>query len=304
MTIANNIRGLLLAILSAGMMPAQGAQSFYPTPEAAAAAFIEMTNAPTPEGLSALLGDHYQELGSGDPVADRQDLSKLAEAAADGTRIDQLDDAIAILLIGKDDWPLPIPLVREEAGWRFDSAAGKDEVISRHIGRGELHAIATLRALVDAQMEYRQKGLGGGAFAQRFASNEGKRDGLYWPVAEGAEPSPLGPLVAEAEKSGYEEPRQSGRTPYYGYYFRILTAQGPHAPGGQQDYLDKGRLTGGFAAIAFPADYGNSGIKSFIVNARGIIFEKDLGPTTLDLADKMSAFDPDPSWVPAEDPTL
>jgi hypothetical protein len=294
---------LLALVLCALALPLQAAQSHYPSPEAALDAFVEMVGNPVPEKLKAVLGDNYQELGSGDPVAEAEDMRKLAEAVAQARNIHLMDDNTAILELGNDNWPLPIPLVKTEAGWRFDTEAGKEEVINRHIGRDELHALAALRAAIQAQEEYRSS-QGQGSYALKFASSEGARDGLFWPVAEGEEPSPLGPFMAEAEAMGYKKDEDDLRVPYYGYFFRILTAQGANAPGGAKDYLKDGRLSEGFALIAFPAEYAKSGVKTFIVNQRGIIFEKDLGEETLSQAAIMQVFDPDSSWHPVEDPSL
>lgn len=305
MSIAKPILRIAVAALCASAITAQAAQTHYPTPEDAGKAFIEAAKSGNEKAMKAVLGDDYKSLGSGDPVADRASLKNLVDAAAKGTDIAADDDRYATLLIGEDEWPLPIPMVKEEKGWRFDTAAGKEELINRYIGRDELHAIATLRALVDAQMEYRQGKFGGdGAYAQKLASSEGKKDGLYWRVDEGQPRSPLGPLAADAVEAGYGDLKGDQSVPYYGYYFRLLTAQGSSAPGGKRNYLKDGQLTGGFAAVAYPAEYGKSGIKSFIVNQRGIVFEKDLGAATRKLAEEMAAFDPDPSWEPVDDPTL
>jgi hypothetical protein len=285
----------------------QAAQLRYATPEAAAQAFFEAAASGHPAALDPVLDEAYRALGSGDPVADAAELDNLLEAGAQGIRIARDGETTGILLIGSDEWPFPIPLVQEAEGWRFDTAAARTEIVNRQIGRDELHAIATMRAIVRAQMEYsaqHAEGTEQGGYARRFGSTPGQRDGLYWPVGEGEPPSPLGPLVAAAVEEGYGDNHMEAETPYYGYFFRLLTAQGPNAPGGARDYLQDGRLQGGFAVVAYPAEYGRSGIKTFIVNQRGILFEKDLGEGTAAQAKAMTAFDPDASWEPTRDPTL
>jgi hypothetical protein len=212
-------------------------------------------------------------------------------------------DGSQTLIIGNDDWPFPIPLVNKGGKWQFDTKAGLDEILRRRIGRNELAAIQVSLAYVQAQNEYASldpTGLGPHVYAQRIVSRPGKRDGLYWATAEGEQASPLGELAAEASAEGYK----TGNTPipYYGYYYRILTRQGAHAPGGAYDYLAKGKMIGGFALVAYPAQYGNSGIMTFIVNQDGTVFQKDLGPQSDKLARKIEAFDPDSTWAKVDIP--
>ena len=204
-----------------------------------------------------------------------------------------------VIVLGKEEWPYPIPLVKQGAAWRADVKAGAEQIIDRRIGRNELNAIEVCRAYVTAQRGYAAKDrLGDGLreFAQRIASSEGKQDGLYWPTATGGEESPLGPLVVAAEAEGYTARSAEGRAPFHGYFYKILTRQGPSAPGGAQDYLVKRHLTGGFALVAFPPTYGNSGVMTFIVNQQGIVFEKNLGPNTTEIARRMTEYDPDMTW--------
>jgi hypothetical protein len=205
------------------------------------------------------------------------------------------------LTVGDEEWPLPIPLVKADGGWQFDTDAGDDEILSRRIGRNELSTIQVCLAIVDAQREYAEMnvdGSGPGQYAQRFLSQPDKHDGLYWPTAEGAEPSPLGELVSAAAEEGYDvsPPPTEAPRPYHGYLYRILKSQGPDARGGAQDYLDSGRMTRGFGVVAFPADYGNSGIKTFLVDQDGIVYQRDLGADTERIASAMTAFNPDSSW--------
>jgi hypothetical protein len=245
----------------------------------------------------------FSLLRSGDDVADRHDLETVAELVREGVAFEDVSEDRKIALLGRERWELPIPLVQEDGFWRFDVEAGREEILNRRVGRNELSTTATLRELVEAQREYAAGGHDGdvGAFAQHILSTEGKHDGLYWPVGEGEEPSPLGPLVADAFEEGYRasEPRPN---PYHGYLYRMLYAQGKSAPGGARSYLDKqGRLTGGFAVLAWPATYDNSGVMTFLVNQQGIVFQKDLGPDTAQAEARIEAYDPDSSWTPTED---
>ena len=199
-----------------------------------------------------------------------------------------------------EDFPFPIPLVRNNAKWRFDTAAGRREILYRRIGRNELDAIEACLAYVDAQNDYAEQdrtGAGAGIYAQHIVSTPGRKDGLYWPASEGGE-SPLGELVAQATSEGY---RVGGpRAPFHGYYYRILTRQGPAAPGGTMDYVVHGRMIGGFALVAYPAQYGVSGVTTFIVNQDGIVYQKDLGWDTTKLAQAMKAYNPDATWKKVE----
>jgi hypothetical protein len=213
------------------------------------------------------------------------------------------------LYLGNDEWPFPIPLVKTEGGWRFDTEAGKREILARRIGKNELNAIQVCLAYVDAQKEYalRKSGQGEGLveYARRLVSTPGNQDGLYWEAGAGEEPSPMGPLFAAAREEGYGATRlvshptaEGGRPiPYHGYFYRILKAQGAHAPGGARDYVVGGKMTGGFALIAYPSRYRASGVKSFIVNQDGLVYQKNLGKNSRNAAHTLKAFDPDPSWV-------
>jgi hypothetical protein len=245
---------------------------------------------------------------SGDPVADREGRERFVAAYDQAHRIQYDGSDRAVLFVGGEDWPLPIPLVRSDGGWRFDTKAGEQEILDRRVGRNELNVIEVCRAYVQAQREYASLQVSTGSareYAQHFMSQPGMHDGLYWrPTAEEKE-SPLGPLVAQARAEGYlSEPSHHEPRPYFGYYYKILTRQGPHARGGARDYISAdGRMTSGFALLAYPALYGNSGIMTFIVNQNGIVFERNLGPHTTAIARTIEQYDSGPSWRVVSDQT-
>ena len=281
---------------------ATAAQLTFKTPEEAFAALIAAARADDTKKLIAVLGHEGESfIVTDDPVADKAALQRFVTAYDEANHIDMKDKNTAVLTVGKEEWPLPIPAVKKGKTWFLDSAEGKEEIIDRRIGRDELSAMAVCRAYVDAQREYasmdRNKD-GYIEYAQKFLSSPGKHDGLYWPTSEGEEPSPLGPLVAEAQAAGYivgnahEKP-----IPYYGYYYRILKGQGVHAPGGAYDYVVNDHMIGGFALVAYPAQYGVSGITTFVVNHDGIVYQNDLGPKTTSIAEKMKLFDPGAGWT-------
>jgi hypothetical protein len=279
-----------------------GNQTHFPTPDKAVEAIVAASRDNSEPRLLAILGTAGGELiHSGDSVADRQGRQDFVTAYEQGHRIELKGQDRAELIVGKEEWPLPIPLVHEADGWRFDTAAGKEEILNRRIGRNELKVIEVCREYVRAQREYASLKIGGQrAFAQKFTSTRDQHDGLYWPAGSGERQSPLGPLVAEARESGYDAGSQSGSRatakPFQGYYFRILTAQGTNAPGGARSYLVAGRMTRGFALIAYPARFGDSGVMTFIVDQNGIVFEKNLGPQTTRRSREIAEYDPDPSW--------
>ncbi|MCL6609303.1 MAG: DUF2950 domain-containing protein [Geminicoccaceae bacterium] len=249
------------------------------------------------EALLALLGpEHEAELVGGDPAQRRVELRRLAAAAERGLALRPAADGGMIVLVGPRAWPLPVPLVEEAGGWRFDTERGLEEIVDRRIGRNELAAMASLFAYWDAQRTYAAFDRDGDEvleYAQRIRSTPGKTDGLFWEIQPGEEPSPLGPFIAEAGPVAAE---QRAGEPFFGYRFKILTRQGPHAPGGAHDYVINGNMIAGYAMVAWPAQYGNSGIMTFQISHQGRIFEKDLGPETERLAAAIEAYDPDPSW--------
>jgi hypothetical protein len=275
----------------------------FETPEQAVAAVAGIAGTGNEQKVAEIFGPDAVDLfDSGDEVADRQQGEETRELIAQKVAFEETDEHTLVALFGDDAWPFPIPLVRTRGGWAFDTEAGREEVRNRRIGANELSTLATLHAVVDAQREYLAGASGRrGAYARRMLSTKGKRDGLYWPTKEGQKPSPLGPLAAEAEEEGYSV--TPGETPaYHGYHYRMLTEQGPHAPGGAKSYLDaKGAMTGGFAMLAWPAKYGNSGVMTFVVGDEGIVFQKDLGDEAATAVATIRAFDPDESWAPTGD---
>lgn len=274
----------------------------FSSPEAGARALARALDPYDESMVLAVLGPGGDDIiSSGDPVADRELRGAFLDEYNRGHRIQMESDDSATLLVGDDDWPLPIPLVRHDNGWRFDTPSGREEILARRIGRNELDTIQVCRAIVDAQQEYADadpERSGVRQYAQKFVSDPGTRDGLYWEAEPGEPQSPLGGLFAQASEEGYtlSPGRSRGPRPYHGYYYRMLTDQGDWAPGGAHSYIVNGRMTGGFAAIAWPADYGNSGIKTFMVSHAGIVYENDLGPDSARIASTMTAFDPDPGW--------
>jgi hypothetical protein len=281
-----------LALLST----ASQAQQTYSSPEDAAAALAAAVKTGTRPAILKVLGSDAEDIvESGDEVADAEARQRFITGYDAGHSIKAEGNKKAILILGPEDFAFPIPLINNKRGWEFDTAAGRTEILYRRIGRNELDAIQTSLAYVDAQNEYADKdrGEGAGVYAQRIISSSGKKDGLYWPASDG-DASPFGELVARASAEGYKA--GEGRTPYHGYYYRILTQQGPHAQGGALDYVVKGKMIGGFALVAYPAEYGNSGVMSFLVNHAGTVYQKDLGNDTTMLARRMTSFDPDQTW--------
>lgn len=285
---------------AAATRPPPAQPQAFATPEEGFAALVAAIGAHDERRLLRVLGEQGRRLvRSGDPVADRAARERFLSAWEARHAILRPAPDRAELEIGPDRWPLPIPMLRRDGAWRFDAAAGERTLIDRRIGRNELDTIETLRAIVDAQRDFaRTAGRQGGlsAYARRFFSRPGARDGLYWPTAEDEPPSPLGPLAAAASAGGYARGQGDAPRPFHGYLFRILERQGPAAPGGAMDYVVDGRMIGGFAVLAWPARWGSTGVKSFLVSHDGVVWEANLGPRTARAAAAIEAFDPGPGW--------
>jgi hypothetical protein len=284
--------------------PVPVAAKRFPSAEEATRAFVAALRAGDKAALLGILGREGRSLiTSGDPVADREGREAFLRAYDTAHAFVPRGSAM-VLQVGADDWPFPIPLVPEGSGWRFDTRQGRDEILARRIGRNETNAIQTCLAYVDAQREYYAQDRNGDGileYAQRFDSTPGQRDGLYWETSAGEPPSPLGPLVVRAHAAGYRRAK-AGPTPYQGYLYRILTAQGPDAADGAYDYVVRGHMIAGFGLVAFPAQYGASGVMTFVVNHDGDVYQKDLGPTTRAVAAAMKTFDPDTTWTKVDVP--
>jgi hypothetical protein len=302
--------GLSLALIAVNaIVPGAHAgdtQQHFATVGQAMDTLLAAANAGDGDTLARVFGPDSEEiLSSGDPVADEAARAQFVEAAGARICFESPEPDRIVFSIGVDDWPFPIPLVKDDSGWRFDAAAGKEEILNRRIGRNELNAIAVARAYVDAQEEYAASdptGEGVRQYAQRILSSPGGKDGLYWSAEEDEPESPFGPLIAAAVDQGYQPGESARAEPYYGYYFRPLTAQGASAPGGAKNYIEDGRMTKGFALIAYPAEYGNSGIMTFLVNNRDIVFQKDLGDDTRTIASEITEYAPDKTWEPVTEP--
>jgi hypothetical protein len=286
---------ILLALMSSG----SHAQQSYASPEDAAAALAVAVKSDKTREILKVLGRAEDIVESGDEVADAETRKAFISAYETKHSIKAERNKKASLVVGAEDFPFPIPLVNTKSGWEFDADDGRIEILYRRIGRNELDAIQTCLAYVDAQNEYAAKdhGDGVGVYAQRIVSSSGKRDGLFW--HDDSDPSPLGELVAQASAEGYK----ANGGPYHGYYFRVLTGQGPNAPGGALRYLVGGKMIGGFALLAQPAEYGNAGVMTFVVNQAGIVYQKDLGNHTNVVAKRISVFDPDQTWKKVDAPS-
>jgi hypothetical protein len=279
----------------------------YASPEEAVTALVAAASAQDTNALRVIFGPAAEDLQNPDRVQAANDLNEFVSAFNQTNRLARVSDSKCVLEVGTNSWPFPVPLVKREGQWFFDTAAGKDELLNRRIGKNELSTLQSVRAYVEAQREYASKDRDGDQvleYAQKFRSTPGRKDGLYWPADLDGEISPLGPLLAEAQNEGYwvkpKEP-DAAPQPFHGYYFKILTRQGKHAPGGKYDYVINGNMIGGFALVAWPAEYGDSGIMTFIVNQQGRVYQKDLGPQTAKIAAAMKAYDPDSSWAVSPD---
>ena len=294
---------LMTVMIATGARAAAPGDNTYASPEDAVNALVQALKAHDRAATLAVLGNVGEWISSGDKVADRATGDRFVAAYETKHAITREGD-IAKLVIGNDDFPFAFPIVKTGERWHFDTEAGKDEMLARRIGENELDAVKVLQAIVDAQREYSSKDRNGDGvldYAQKFASSPGKHDGLYWPAKAGEPASPLGALVARAAGQGYAK-GETGPRPFHGYYYRMLKGQGKNAESGAVDYVVKGRAIGGFAVVAYPAKYGNSGIMTFIVNQDGKVYQKDLGPKSAEHAGKMQRYDPDKTWTPVTTP--
>ncbi|HZC66429.1 MAG TPA: DUF2950 domain-containing protein [Candidatus Dormibacteraeota bacterium] len=296
-------------------------QSTFDTPEAATRALTAAAKDEDRASLEKLFGADYNKLLSGDTVEDKKDMDDFAAAVQESVGLVQVDGNTYTVTVGKDAWPTPIPLAMKDGKWFFDTDAGLQQVLDRRVGENEFAAIETARAYALAQWDYYTQSDwdhdGMAEYAQRLISTPGKHDGLYWETNQDETPSPLGALVAQAQAEGYDPkpapPGASGkggsdaetpelpRAPYHGYYFKILTAQGAHAPGGKYSYIINGNMIAGYALVAYPSNYGNTGVMTFIINGQGRVYQKNLGDNTEKLAAAMTAYDPDPTWQRVEE---
>jgi len=275
----------------------------FPTPDDAAKALLEAARSEDRNQIIAVFGSHDAELlSSGDEVDDKSNRSNFVTLAQEKMAAEKIGENRAIVHVGNTDWSFPIPLVKNGDSWQFDAEQGRQEILNRRIGRNELSVLGVMRGYLEAQFDYANSdrdGDGVSEYAQKLHSESGKFDGLFWETEERQPQSPLGPLIAEARAEGYKVKGATEKSsPYHGYYYRILTRQGSNVPGGKYDYVINGNMIAGFALVAFPAQYGSSGIMTFVVNHQGKIYQKDLGPKTAEIVEKMKEYNPDSTWEP------
>jgi hypothetical protein len=282
-------------------------QKLFSSPEDAVKAIVEAVKAEDRSALDAIFGAAAKELLSGDEVQDAAEFKAFTKHVAEKANLVKDSDSRVTLYVGNENWPFPIPIVRKDGQWFFDTAAGKEEILNRRVGENELIAILVCRTYVKAQREYAVKdwdGDGVVAYAQKLRSDPGRKNGLFWRAAPGEELSPLGELVAQARMEGYKKGKSLFKeqpTPFHGYYFKILTRQGKNAPGGKYNYVINGNMVGGFALTAFPSNWGKSGVMTFIVNQQGKVYQKNLGPNTGKIAEQMKDYNPDMTWTPVKE---
>jgi Protein of unknown function (DUF2950) len=299
------LAAVLLAAVIAGCAPKPEAHMSFATPDEAVSALVAALEKGDAATLGRLLGPGADDvISSGDPVADKSDRDSFVASYREKHELVADGENKRVLQVGANDWPVPVPVVQKDGRWYLDGAEGADEIIYRRVGENELGAIAVARGYVDAQLEYASSARDGnpaGVYAQKLLSDPDRQNGLYWPTADGEAPSPAGPFVASAGAEGYRAGAEGQRVPYHGYYYRSLYGQGEAANGGAMAYFEDGLLVQGFALIAWPADYGASGVKTFIVNQDGVVWEKDLGEDTATVVEGIQDFNPDDSWTPLYD---
>jgi hypothetical protein len=301
---------VMMAVVFAGSMPVLGApsQRLFNSPEDALKTLVEAVKTEDKAVLDQMFGPSGKDLRSGDEVQDAAEFKEFAQHLAEKTDLVKENDSKVILHVGNENWPYPIPIVKYNDQWFFDTEAGKEEILNRRIGEDELTAMLVCRVYVKAQREYVLKDWDGDgifAYAQKLRSDPGKRNGLFWRAKQGEEVSPLGELVARAWHEGYKKKKAAFKEaeplPFHGYFFKILTRQGKKVPGGKYNYIVNGNMVGGFALVAFPSNWGKSGVMTFIVNQRGKVYQKNLGPDTMKIAQKMKSYNPDETWTPVKE---
>ncbi|MGD0883629.1 MAG: DUF2950 domain-containing protein [Thermodesulfovibrionales bacterium] len=296
---------IVVAAFSLLAFAQESKQRKFGSPEDAFRALVEATENNDTKELLLIFGPEGRDVVlSGDAVADRTARERFVKASREAIKFSKLDEKTVLPLIGKDECSFPIPIVQSAQGWVFFTEEGKQEILNRRIGRNELNTIQVSLSYVDAQREYARKDRNGDGvlqYAQRFLSGKGKKDGLYWEAGPADEKSPMGPLFARATEEGYTFGKKGEKhSPYHGYYFKMLKSQGSSAPGGEFDYVLSGKMVSGFALVAYPAEYGVSGIMTFMVNQQGVVYERDLGPKTGEIAKAMTKYDPDKTWKKVE----
>lgn len=292
-----------IALGGANVVTAQTQQQLFSSPEEATRALVAATQAKDRDSLARIFGPRLKEMLSGDSVSDANDFGDLTASISEGTKLEKESDQKVILVIGNDQWPFPVPIIKAGNQWRFDTENGVEEVHNRRIGSNEIDASLVCQAFVQAQFDYFDKDDWDGdqvsEYAQKLFSTPGKKDGLYWVTVGDEEESPLGPFVAFAADEGYARKKGTGTqtaAPFHGYYFKVLTRQGPSAPGGKHEYVINGNMIAGFALVAYPAKWSNDGVMTFVVNQEGRVYEKDLGPRTAQIAGAMTEYNPDATW--------
>jgi hypothetical protein len=294
---------IAIALGGANVTSAQTKQQLFTSPEEATRALVAATQARDRDSLTRIFGPRLKDLLSGDSVSDANDLSDLTAFISEGTRLEKEGEQKVTLLVGNDEWPFPVSIIKAGGQWRFDTDNGVEEVHARHVGGNEIDATLVCQAYALAQYDYFSDGDWDGdqvsEYAGKLLSSPGKKDGLYWEVVGDEEQSPLGPLVALAADEGYTRKKGTGTqtaAPFHGYHFKILTRQGTSAPGGAYSYVINGNMIAGFALVAYPAVWGSSGVMTFVVNQEGRVYEKNLGARTAELAGAMAEYNPDSTW--------
>jgi hypothetical protein len=291
---------VLTVCLSAGSMAQQSGQKTFSSAEDASKALVTAAQSNDEKAMLDILGaDGKQIVSSGDDAEDAENRANFVEKYQEMHRLVKEPDGTTVLYIGAKNWPTPIPLVNKGGSWYFDTEAGKKEILYRRVGRNEMSTIRVCQELVAAEKEYSAQH---GEYAQKIFSDEGQRNGLYWKAAAGEPLSPVGPLVAAAVTESYATSRDSAPTPYRGYYYHVLARQGKNSPGGAKSYSVDGKMTGGFAFVAYPAEYRSSGVMTFVVGQDGVVYQKDLGKKTDAMAKAMKEYNPNSSWQEAEEP--